>query len=84
MIRAFASQEPFVMSPTAAPYQLFVGVDIAATVRLLPGPERTPLPTAPSPLSSPRRGYQRLLDRVAATGLAPDQVLVVLEATSTY
>jgi transposase len=72
------------MSPTAAPYQLFVGVDIAAASATVTWTGDHPAPRRPFTIEQSSAGYQRLLDRLAATGLAPDQVLVVLEATSTY
>ncbi len=84
VIRAFASQEPLATSSTAATYQLFVGVDIAATSATVTWIGVCPAPRWPFTIEQSPAGYQRLLDRVAATGLAPDQVLVVLEATSTY
>jgi transposase len=65
-------------------YQLFVGADIAArSVTCAWG-------RADQPLSRPLRidqspdGYGLLHAALAATGVAPEQTLVVLEATSTY
>lgn len=73
-------------SATPPPYQLFVGVDIAAqsfTVALLNAP-----PTAqPQPSQTFQQipkdfaNFQKLL---TARAIAPAQLLVVMEATSTY
>jgi transposase len=72
------------MSATAAPYHLFVGVDIAAASATVTWTGMYPAPNRPFTIEQSPAGYQHLLDRLAATGLAPAQVLVVLEATSTY
>ena len=69
---------------SASAYQLFVGVDIAARSFTAAWGR----PDAPS--SRPLRyeqtpdGYAGLLHALAATGVAPAQTLVVMEATSTY
>src|SRR6478609_2359511 len=69
---------------TAAAYQLFVGVDIAARSFTAAWgradhPVSRPLRLAQSP-----DGYAAVQQALAATGVAPEQTLVVLEATSTY
>ncbi len=69
---------------TASPYQLFVGADIAARsfTAAWGGPD--------APLSRPLRyeqtsdGFTAVQAALAATGVAPAQTLVVMEATSTY
>jgi transposase len=65
-------------------YQRFVGVDIAATTATVawqaaggPGPE--PLAIAQSP-----QGFAVLARRLRATGHAPADILVVMEATGSY
>lgn len=65
-------------------YQLFVGVDIAAATATVawqtagvPGPK--PLTIEQSP-----RGFAALQRRLRATGHAPDNILVVMEATGSY
>lgn len=67
-----------------APYQLYVGVDIAAdtfTAAWLAcgGAASAPLTGGQDPA-----GREALRQRLAATGLAPAAVLVVLEATGSY
>ena len=73
------------MSPVpASPYQLFVGVDIAARSFTAAWGR------ADAPLARPRRfaqapaDYAALQAALATTGVAPEQTLVVMEATSTY
>jgi transposase len=65
-------------------YQLFVGVDIAATTATVawqaagvPGPK--PLTIEQSP-----QGFAVLARRLRATGHAPEDILVVMEATGSY
>lgn len=73
------------MSPSAtAAFQLFVGVDIAAASATITWTGDRPAPARPFTIEQSVSGYQHLLTRLAATGLRPEQILVVLEATSTY
>src|SRR5690349_17533271 len=72
------------MSTASPAFHLYVGADIAAqTVTyslLVPGqrPQRAfTLPQSPA-------GFAALHARLTASGLAPAQICVVLEATSTY
>ena len=72
------------MEEERAAYQLYVGVDVAAdtfTAAWLPagGAVGAPLSYDQSPA-----GYASLQRRLAATGTAPADTLVVLEATGTY
>jgi len=67
-----------------ANYQLYVGIDIAATsftaAWMPPGASPTP------PVTHPQRpeGFTSLQRQLAATGSAPAATLVVLEATGSY
>ena len=65
-------------------YRLFVGVDIAAVTAtvawLLPG---TPI-TRPITIDQTPSGLAQLQARLQATGIAPGDTLVVLEATGSY
>ncbi|HEY3230427.1 MAG TPA: IS110 family transposase [Roseiflexaceae bacterium] len=65
-------------------YRLFVGVDIAAATAtvawLLPG---TPI-TRPVTIDQTPAGIAQLHTRLQATGIAPGDTLVVLEATGSY
>jgi transposase len=72
------------MSTTTSAYHLFVGVDIAATSATVTWTGVRPAPRRPFTIAQSPAGYQQLLARLAATHLPPDQVLLVLEATSTY
>lgn len=67
-----------------APYQLYVGIDIAATSATVAwiGPAHPA--QAPFTLDQTPTGFATLLRRLAATTLPPPTILVVLEATSTY
>jgi transposase len=72
------------MSAAAPVYQLFVGVDIAARSATLTWTGACSPPRRPFTIEQSPDGYAGLLKRLAATGLPPPAVLVVLEATSTY
>jgi len=66
------------------PYQLFVGIDIAATtftaVTTTEGPPSERARTfAQTPL-----GFAALIDQLRATGVAPAHTLIVVEATGSY
>lgn len=70
------------MSPT--PYSLFVGVDIAASsAEVALGTSPTQIDRSFSIEQSPT-GHQHLMERLRATGHAPEHTLVVMEATGTY
>jgi transposase len=72
------------MSTSSSPYELFVGADVAARSVTLAWWH----PDQPSPrpwrIAQTPEGYAALHQTLAATGIAPAQTLVVLEATSTY
>jgi transposase len=68
----------------AETYQLFVGVDVSAeTVDAAWGEHKDEVGSAQTFEQSPA-GYQKLVAAVAASGVAPAQVRVVMEATGTY
>jgi len=72
------------MEHEPANYQLYVGIDIAATsftaAWMPPGGSPTP------PITHPQtpQGFAALQRQFAATGSAPDTTLVVIEATGSY
>jgi Transposase len=72
------------MAEISAPYQLYVGIDIAADTStaawLMPGGS----PTRPFSGDQTPVGYAALQRHLQATTIAPAATLVVLEATSTY
>jgi transposase len=72
------------MTPSAPSYQLFVGVDIAAATATITweGPHQSAV--RPFTINQTPDGYRLFQQRLAATAVPPAQVLVVLEATSTY
>lgn len=70
------------MSPT--PYQLFVGVDIAAATATVTWEGPAHPPARPLVIAQTPTGYASLQERLAATGIPAAQTLVVLEATGTY
>lgn len=65
-------------------YQLFVGIDIAAATATVAwtGPDQPAM--RPFTVEQTSAGTSALLTRLAATQLDPAQVLIVMEATSTY
>jgi transposase len=68
----------------ASPYELFVGVDIAATSAkaswIRPGEAITRAIT----LEQTPQGFRLLQQRLLATGQPPERVLIVMEATGSY
>lgn len=72
------------MTPSAPSYQLFVGIDVAAATAMITweGPHQSAV--RPFTITQTPDGYRLLQERLAATAVPPAQVLVVLEATSTY
>jgi transposase len=65
-------------------YKLYVGVDVAAatvTAAWMAANERMSIPIT---VAQTTQGYTTLQERLAATGLAPMDTLVVLEATGSY
>ncbi len=73
-----------VSSPSSPDYRCFVGVDIAATsfTALWTADGRT-LPRATTFAQSPA-GFAAFQQQLQATGVAPVQTLIVLEATGSY
>jgi transposase len=70
---------------TAAPSQLFVGVDIAATTftaTWASSAERTP--PRPHTFDQSAAGYTTFMQHLAATGALPAATLLVLEASGSY
>ena len=67
-----------------APYQLFVGVDIAATTATVSWRSSDGRPTRAFTIDQTVQGYTTLQQRLLATGHAPAVILAVLEATGTY
>jgi transposase len=67
-----------------APYQLFVGIDIAATSFTATWQAATAALANPVTLAQTPAGFQQLLQHLAATTVIPEQTLVVLEATGSY
>lgn len=66
------------------PYQLFVGVDIAATTAAVSWRSAEGRPSRPLSFDQKPQGYTALQHQLLATGCAPASILVVLEATGTY
>ena len=71
-------------SATAAVYQLFVGADIAARSFTTAWGRADQPPVRPLRYEQTPEGFVAFQQALAATGIAPAQTLVVLEATSTY
>jgi transposase len=73
-------------TPPPSPYRLFVGVDIAAasftTVWVEAGAGAAP--SRPFTLEQSPQGFATLHARLHATGHAPADTLIVMEATSSY
>lgn len=66
-------------------YQLFVGIDIAlktfCAAILIPGGKAK---SEPKPFNQTEESYQKLANILLESQLLPEQILIVLEATSTY
>ena len=65
-------------------YRLWVGVDIAAETFTVAWGRSSEEPSKPVTFPQTPDGYAHLQQRLHATGVAPGQVLVVREATSSY
>ncbi len=68
----------------ATPYQLFVGVDIAARTFTATWIRPDAAPRRPLTLEQTPSGFSALQQHLQATGIPPAATLVVLEATGTY
>jgi transposase len=69
---------------TSRSYQLFAGIDVSAatvTVSWMAAGER---PSRPITIEQTATGYAFLHQRLCATGISPQAILVVLEATGSY
>ena len=65
-------------------YRLFVGVDIAATTAVAVWQAADGSATRPLTIEQTAQGFAALQRRLRATGVAPAEVLVVMEATGSY
>jgi transposase len=66
-------------------YQLFVGIDIAyKTFSLATLSPHSKAKAEANPLPQSQPGFSQLSTKLLSGGLAPEQILVVMEATSTY
>ena len=65
-------------------YSLFVGVDIAATTATVSWMRPGEKACRPVMIEQTPDGYASLERKLRATGQAPDQVLIVMEATGSY
>lgn len=65
-------------------YQLFVGVDSAATTATVSWQTATGQPSRALTIAQTAQGYTSLQQRLLATGCAAATILIVLEATGTY
>lgn len=73
------------MTTSPAPaYALFVGVDIAAATATAMWQRDTGDPSSPYTFAQSPAGMQRFQAQLQASGVAPAQTLVVMEATGTY
>lgn len=72
------------MDRSATPYQLYVGVDIAAATFTAAWLPADGTPGAPLTRDQTPAGVAALQQRLAAMGVAPAATLVVLEATGSY
>ena len=71
-------------SQSTVSYSLFVGVDIAATTATVSWMRPGENACRPVTIEQTPDGYASLERKLRATGQAPDQVLVVMEATGPY
>jgi hypothetical protein len=65
-------------------YRLFVGVDSAATTATVAWQGGGSAPSRPCTIDQTPQGFAALQRRLLASGLAPAEILVVLEATGSY
>jgi len=72
------------MEAVAPDYRLFVGVDIAATSATVAWQGAGAAPGRPYTIDQTPQGFAALQRRLLATGQAPAEVLVVMEATGSY
>jgi transposase len=66
------------------PYELFVGVDIAAATATVAWQLPKQKPSKPITIEQAPEGFSSLHQRLLKTGFRPDQMLVVMEATGIY
>jgi transposase len=66
------------------PYLLYVGIDVAATAFTAAWTTDGPPRERARTFGQTPEGFAALLDHLRATGVAPDQTLIVVEATSSY
>lgn len=69
---------------SSSPYQLFVGIDVAARTFTVSWSHDTGDPGKASTFPQTPSGYTDLQQQLEATGCAPTATLIVLEATGTY
>ncbi len=72
------------MSPLPPHPQLVAGVDIAAASFLAAWARPPQAPSTPRPFEQTTQGFAAFQKQLAATGIAPEATLVVLEATGSY
>jgi transposase len=65
----------------ATPYQLFIGVDIAAATATVAWQRPQQKPSKPLTLEQTPEGFSSLHQRLISSGARPEQILVVMEAT---
>ena len=65
-------------------YQMFVGIDIAAKSAMVAWTAPDGKVSASQLITQTQAGFERLIEQLKRFGCAPEQVLVVMEATSTY
>jgi transposase len=71
-------------SKSTVSYSLFVGVDIAATTATVAWMQPNKKASRPVTVGQTPAGYAHLERKLRATGTAPAEVLVVMEATGSY
>jgi transposase len=69
---------------TKTNYQLFVGIDVAATSVTVCWMPVSGRPTRAITISQTPAGFADLQRRLRSTGHAPASILIVMEATGTY
>jgi transposase len=65
-------------------HELFVGIDIAAETATARWMSANKQPSSPMTIPQTPKGRAELKQRLLASGLAAEKVLVVMEATGTY
>jgi transposase len=69
---------------TSRPYKLFAGIDVSAATFTVSCMAAGGRPSRPITIEQTAQGYAFLQQQLCASGISPQAILVVLEATGSY